>query len=158
MSVLILGADGKSLLGRTVEPMTVEQVRWFNDPVAFLTHVPHLWALKLRLYCCHCHKRGFDDHVRVRWNDVNGTFYVSCSCARTEGRLPMQAITHYAGSTDELLRRLGWSLCCTGRCEKERGFGDGVEAGNDPGSSTVSIRCACTERRYVMPQMSELVS
>lgn len=148
--MVILAPDGKSLADRVVQPMTHEQVSWFMEPVAFLNNVPHLWTLTLRVFCLRCWKHGLKDDVRVEWRDTDGSWSVRCACSKVAGRLPREAIATYATSTDELLRKLGWSFSCTGRCAKEAGMADGVEASNDPQAHTLSVRCGCTDRRYVM--------
>ena len=148
--MVILAPDGKSLADRVVLPMTHEQVSWFIDPVAFLKGAPHLWTLKLRIYCQRCWKKGLNDDVRIEWRELDGAWDVRCECARVAGRLPQSAVSQYATTTDELLHRLGWSLCCLGRCRTESGMGDGVEALNDPHARQMSVRCGCTDLRYVM--------
>ena len=144
---VILAPDG-SLADRVIQPMTQDQIQWFLDPVEFLNGVPHLWTLKLRVYCQRCWKKGLRDTVRVAWDESSGEWDVRCQCARVPGRLRLQDVLQYASSTDEFLSRVGWSLCCTGRCSTEQGIGDGVEAGNDPNAQTLSVRCGCTDRRY----------
>lgn len=156
--MIILAPDGQSLATRHIEPMRADQVRWFCDPVALLQNVSHLWTLKLRLFCLRCWKHGLVDEVDVRWRESDGLFRVRCACAPVEGRLTLADIRRFASSTDELLHRLGWSLCCTGRCARERGVADGVEAANDPNGDTLNITCACTIRRYVMPARSGVAS
>ncbi len=153
---VILAADGRSLMDRTVVPMT-GQITWFLDADRFLQHVAQLWTLNLRVYCQHCHRLKVDDSVRVVFNDSNQTYTAHCQCAKVGGRLPRAEVVKLSG-TDELLKRLGWSLCCTGRCAKERGFADGVEAGNDPTGGRWAIRCGCTERVYQCPPQTATVS
>ncbi len=148
---VILAADGSSLLDKTVLPMTAAQLAWFLDADRFMQHVPHLWSLNVRLFCLRCWKAKVDDSVRVSFNDSAQTYTAHCECSKVAGVLPRQAIKDLSG-TDELLRKLGWSLACTARCSHEPGMGDGVEAANDPQGRVYSIRCGCTERRYVCPQ------
>lgn len=147
---MILAPDGKALADRVTQPMTAEQLAWFLDPIAFLQGVPHLWTLKLRLYCQRCWSKGLNDGVHVTFHESDGTFSCRCECNKVAGRLPMQAVIAAASSTDELLRKLGWSLSCSGRCASERGIADGVEALNDPQALTLTIKCGCTERRFGM--------
>ena len=149
--MIMLSADGHSLADRATVPMSAAQVRWFCDPVVFLEHVPHLWTLDLRLFCQRCWKRGLKDDVRVRWNEMAGTFHVVCACARTEATLTPANVAHFASSTDEFLNRVGWSLCCAGRCAHESEMADGVEARNDTEASVLTITCGCTVRKYLMP-------
>lgn len=148
---VILAADGRSLIDRTILPMTADQLGWFFDADRFLQHVPHLWSLNLRLFCLRCWRKGLKDDVRVTFNETKQEYAAHCECAKVAGKLPRAAIQDLSG-TDELLRKLGWSFCCTGRCSGEQGVADGVEADNDPQAHSYAIRCGCTERRYVCPQ------
>ncbi len=150
---VILAPDG-SLADRVTRPMTTEQVKWFMDPVAFLNGAPHLWTLGLRVFCQRCWKKGLKDDVRIVWDDTAGEWDVRCQCARVSGRLRLEDVLRFSRTTDELLHRLGWSFCCTGRCSTEPGIGDGVEASNNPTSRVLSVRCGCTERTYACADAS----
>ena len=154
MSV-ILSPDGRSLADRTTQPMTAAQVKWFLDADAFLQHVPHLWTLSLKLFCLRCWKKGLNDSVKVTFDESHQTYRAACECAKVAGRLPRAEIQTFA--TDELLTRLGWSLACTNRCAKDAGLSDGVEANNDQTSQTLSIRCGCTVRQYVLSHAPSMV-
>ncbi len=145
---VILAPDGKALADRVTRAMSHDQVKWFMDPVSFLNGVPHLWTLGLRVFCQRCWKKGLKDDVRVTWDEIASEWDARCQCAPVPGRLRLVDVLQYASSTDELLHRLGWSLCCTGRCSTEPGIGDGVEAANDPSAQVLSVRCGCTDRRY----------
>jgi hypothetical protein len=145
---LILSADGRTMLDRRTLPMSTDQVTWFLDADAFLQHVPHLWTLDLKVFCLHCWKKKLKDDLRVTYNDLTGVYWVTCQCAKVAGRLPRQGIVRMA--TDDLLRKLGWSLACTARCAKESGYADGVQADNDPQARTLAIRCGCTIRTHVL--------
>lgn len=151
---MILGADGRSFADRATLPMSPAQVRWFLDPVAFLDAVPHLWSLNLKLVCRHCTKHGLDDAVRVVTTDQG--WEAVCSCSQRPGVLP-HATIRAQGDTSELLRKLGWTLACKGRCASEAGYADGVEANNDLTSQTLAITCGCTRRIHVLAHAPQTV-
>ena len=146
---VILAPDGRSMAGRVTQPMTHAQLRWFLDADAFLQAVPHLWTLSLKLFCLRCWKHGLNDAIRVTFDDSSQTYRAACECAKVPGRLPRAEIVKPADTT-ALLQRLGWSLACT-QCAK-KGLADGVEASNDQMGQTLTIRCGCTERVYVLAQ------
>lgn len=153
---MIIHPNGIAFASRTTHAMTADQAKWFLDAETFLKHVPQLWTLNLRVFCLRCWKHKLKDHVTVRFNEATETFWARCECSQVEGRLPRANVVELTG-TDELLAKLGWSLCCTGRCASEQGFSDGVEANNDPTGGLAKISCGCTERVYVFPKTSGLV-
>ena len=147
---MMLALDGRSLALRTTVPMSADQVRWFCDPDCFLQNVPHLWTLSLRVFCVRCWKRGLQDDVHVTYHEARQQYDVTCECANVKGVIPRSVIRAVL-STDELLQKLGWSLCCTSRCAKDAGYTDGVEANNNWMAETLMITCGCTSRVYVKP-------
>lgn len=49
---------------------------------------------------------------------------------------------------ERILLTCGWQLTCP-NCARQFGYGkDGVQANNDPMSTTLSVRCGCSEHRF----------